>query len=185
MPMYRVRTVFTGVAGTPWYSNLYFAEEGGTAAQARNAVETIWLNLMAITRDDVVYNIETDVSVIDEVTGDTIRVDNGGAVKTGAGSSTEDPLPPMTQALVRLRTGAYVGGREVRGRVFVPGLTEVASDLGVPTVAARNELQTRFSNVIALPDSIWVVWAKSRGVYAVVNATSVWNQWSVLRSRRD
>jgi len=35
----RIRTVFTGVAGTPWYSNLYFTWVSGTEATALAEVD--------------------------------------------------------------------------------------------------------------------------------------------------
>lgn len=185
MPMYRVRTVFTGVAGAPYYSNLYFAEEGGTAAQARGAVNAVWANMLAQFRTGLVFTIEQDVPVVDEVTGDVIRVDNGGAAYTGIGTSANDPLPPATQLLMRLRTGAYVNGREIRGRCFIPGMTENNSDQGVPVVGIRSTLDGLFASLVGSTNAQLVVWAKTRATYAVVNSASAWNQWSVLRSRRD
>lgn len=185
MAMYRVRTVWTGVAGSPYYTNLYFTEEGGTAQEARNGVNVVFANMLASIRNDLTFTIETDVPVIDEATGDITRVEVTTTPLTGTGTSSEDPLPPADQTLMRLRTGAYAGGREIRGRVFVPGAVQTASDGGVPTVAHRNELNTRFAALVTLTSAQWVVWAKTRGVYAVVSSATAWDQWAVLRSRRD
>lgn len=185
MGIYRVRTVWTGVAGSPYYTNLYFTEIGGTAQEARNAVNAVFANMLASIRNDLRFTIETDVAVIDEVTGDIERVETTTTALTGVGTSTEDPLPPADQALMRLRTGVYNGGREIRGRVFVPGGVQTASDGGVPTVAHRNELNTRFAVLVTITSAQWVVWAKSRGAIAVVTSATAWDQWAVLRSRRD
>ena len=38
----RVRTIFTGPAGSPWYSNLYFDAATGTAQNAADAAAPFW-----------------------------------------------------------------------------------------------------------------------------------------------
>lgn len=185
MPMYRVRTVFTGVPGTPYYSNLYFTQEGGTVAQARAAVNTFWEANKALITVNLKWSIELEVPIIDEVTGDVISVAAGTTTYTSQGTRTETPIPYSNQVLCRLRTGVFNGGREIRGRIFIPGFTQISqnSDGVVGTAAAG--VATNLAAMINSADAQLVVWAKSKGAYAVVNSGSVWNQFAVLRSRRD
>jgi hypothetical protein len=60
-------------------------------------------------------------------------LDNGAAVP---GTATGDPLPPQIAQCVTLRTAS--AGKSFRGRIYLPGYTEAASDTsGQVSVAAR------------------------------------------------
>lgn len=183
--MYRVRTVMTGVAGSPYYSNLYFTQEGGTVAQARAAVINFWSGLASLMTDNTKLNVENDVPIIDEVTGDIISVATDPASGLISGTNVGTALPPATQALIRTRTGAFSGGREIRGRVFVPSMVTTSNDDGRVMVSAMNGINSEAAELIASANAQWVVWAKSKGQYAVINSASTWDQWAVLTSRRD
>lgn len=185
MPMYRVRTVFTGVAGTPYYSNLYFAQEGGTVAQARAAVNAFWEANKALITQNLKWIIENEVPVIDEVLGEVLSVESDVTSYQSQGTRTETPIPYSNQVLARLRTGAFAGGREIRGRIFIPGFTQISQDSDGVVVSAAAGIQTNLNALIASANAQLVVWAKSKGSYAVVNSGSVWNKFAVLRSRRD
>lgn len=185
MAMYRIRTVFTGVLGTPYYSNLYFALEGGTHVQARQAATNFWFAMSEDFVNDLLFTVEPDVAVLDEATGDVIQVLVDNAPKGRFGQSAATALPPATQILVRLRSGVFNSGREIRGRIFIPGVTVSQSNDGRVQGGTIVDVQAAIDAMIADQNAQLVVWAKTRGTYAVVNSATVWTEFAVLRSRRD
>lgn len=180
----RVRTVMTGVAGSPYYSNFYYLTNGATAQQVIDVTEGFWNNILQHMSDDLAGTVEGEVPIIDEVTGDIIAVQNGNP-QTFQGVSTDDVLPPATQGLARWTTGQYRNGRQVRGRTFIPGLTDPVSEFGRPRPAFITDLQASIDFVVDNPTVTHVVWSKSNGVALATTAGSVWSEFASLRSRRD
>lgn len=200
MTILRIRTVFTGVAGAPWYSNLYFGPPADptNAQQCVDAVGAFWATLATNLRLGVAFNVEGDVPAINEADGkitDQITV----TPVTGGGTNAGDPLPPYTQALIRLSTNAFVNGRRVRGRIFVPGQVESNNVSGNPAGAFVTGVAAAAQALINNLDTELVVWARPfegdplsvppkparLGTYAGAVTATMWTAWSVLRSRRD
>lgn len=199
MTIRRVRTVFSGVAGSPWYSNLYFDADGVTPSAQQNvdAVDAFWTALASLMDNAVTWTIGPEVPELDETTGELTGVQTV-TPGTGAGTDTTDPLPYMSQGLVRLSTTDFVAGRRVRGRIFVPGLTETANTTtGQPSGSAITAMTTAGTNLVAAGGLL--VWSRPfagdpaatpprparAGSKASITAVSGWNQWAVMRSRRD
>lgn len=182
----RVRTVLTGVGGSPWYSNVYF-ERADRHQDAINRMTAFWSGLNAVISSAVTWTVQDEVAVIDEETGNITDFKTGEG-DSSAGGGTADIVPHALQALVRIRTGVYVGGREVRGRLNVPGLIygvmaangNVASGtVDLITLAAQNLLNE-------IGDSQYAgVWSRKNGVFARTSSVSVWNQFAVLRDRKS
>ena len=184
--MARVRTVFTGVAGTPWYSNLYFDDDGTAAGVYQTKVKDFWTAIFGgHVRSGVVATMENPIAIMN-VAGEVVSVVSGdGGTVTGALSN--DPLPPATQALLQLHTGVFVAGREVRGRCFIPGLTEADNSTGVPGATLISDIQDAASDLQGASgaNGAWVVWSKRNAVWEPVSDMICWNKYAVLRSRRD
>lgn len=199
MTIARVRTIFGGVAGTPWYSNIYFADNGGTpVGQAGiDAVDALWTAVQSNIANNITWAVQGEVARLDETNGELTGVTNG-VVNAGVGTSAGDMLPFTTQLLGRQFTSAFVAGRRVRGRIFLPGLTEDANTDGAPIAgmitawtAAQNALLTAMPN--------WCVWARPfdgdpdatppkpprDGSLHLVSSVATSPTWAVLRSRRD
>lgn len=183
MIMQRIRTIFTGVAGTPWYNNLYFNEESGSPNDRISAVFEFWNTLAAVINDSVTFQVQGDVAFVDDATGDIVEVQTDLA-QSGAGDETGDPLPHANQGLLRLRTGVYVGGRQIVGRVFVPGMTESVATNGLLTSTAITQLETAAA-VLKDDEGSWRVYSPTKHTSADITSWSAWNQFAVLRSRRD
>lgn len=200
MTIARVRTVFSGVEGTPYYSNLYFANDGGgdVSADAHDAVVDFWDSLKGSMAILLTWVVEADVTQIDEVTGEITGITSVAPV-TGAGVANGDIMPTMTQLLGRLLTDTYQDSRRLRGRIFIPGMLESLNVVGRPA-AALVSLATSSVGALFAPGGSaqpLVVWRRPRpastdpvrparaGSYALVTAAEVWTEWSVLRSRRD
>jgi hypothetical protein len=179
----------TGVAGSPYYSNLYFTGVA-TVEQAQDVVdntEAFWDGLADSMMNTIVGVVQADVALIDEVSGDITGVltTTGGSF---TGSVAGDMLPPASQGLLRLFTNTFVGGRRIRGRVFLPAQAEANSTLGKPSgawVTAQQSILNTFIAAGITDGSELVIWSRKNGVAPLVAVGSPWDQWAVLRSRRD
>lgn len=186
MALIRVRTVWSGVAGAPWYTNSHFEGTGDSAhaTQAVQALDAFFDLLVASFHAPVTWVIEGNVSLIDIATGDLIGVRTvtpAGGSATGAG----DGLPPTSQLLVQMHTSFYLGGRELRGRMFLPAQTEANNTAtGVPAPAYCDGVKTG-AQTLADNAANWAVYSRKKHAVATVSTCTVWSQWAVLRSRRD
>jgi len=184
--MTRVRTIFTGVVGTPWYSNLYFAGDGDDQAYTE-IVGDFWADCAAQMYNQITWATEAAVTHMDTVTGQPTGV---GSVtpRSGSGASGGQPLPYSTQLLITMSTGVYRNGREVKGKIFVPGLTIGAVGSGqflsaavAPIKQAADDLRT--APVIA--DDFWLVYSPTAKAAYPVTGEVAHQKPAVLRSRRD
>jgi hypothetical protein len=198
MAMYRVTTTFSGVpVAGGGVNRLYFSTGGGTAQQAATAVVTWWNGVKDVIDDGLTMTVSSTV--------DTVNIENGdlegqdavtGSVITGTAS--EDPLPPQIQGVVRLLTGSFSHGSQIRGRIYIPGLTE-GDTLGGTWQSTRAGLvTTAAAALIASANAELVVWRRpivfnpptetrdSRdGEFAGVTSAALWEKFASLRSRRD
>lgn len=200
MALARVRSIFTGVAGTPWYSNLYFLDDGADriAPDAVEWVSDFWEDLAVNMVSGIAINIEPLVPTYDEATGDLIA-QTATAPTGNAGSNVGTALPWATQGLIRLRTEGIVNNRAVHGRIFVPGADEGNSNNGVPQSGYLTTMQSAIDALILASTNTLAVWARPfagdptatppkparAGTQHAVQAADTWNQWAVMRSRRD
>lgn len=184
----RVSTEWSGtMQGLPYFSNLYFGgTTDGEADAAVAAVTAFWQAVDDRVANNLTWTISSDVESIDLLTGNVIAVFStpGG---TGSGAETGDLAPPYTQGLIRWRTGVYSGGREVRGRTFIPGVTENQNTEGVPvaTYISGNATAAQTLITASAPAGNLRVYSPTKQLASTVTSASTWNQWAVLRSRRD
>lgn len=186
----------TGVAGSPWYSNMYFRNDTNVdqSAGLTNRVRTFWDTCRNHMTFGLQMVVESEIPVIDERDGKMIGL-HVGAGASVVGNGTGETLPTATQALVQWFTNGIVNGRKVRGRTFVPGMMEANNSGGLPTGTIDSALQTAANTLIATAPFL-VVWSRpvsgeEPGTVARVGtahnvlSSNVWAQWAVLRSRRD
>jgi len=182
----RVRTEFTGVAGTPAYSNFYFDSDSLTAGVYQTAVLDCWDAAKGAILDGVVATMINPIPIIDVSTGNVVdvAVGDGGSVTCTASA---DQLPPATSGLLQLHTGVYVAGREVRGRCFFPYPVETLSTDGKP-ISAYQETLTTFAELLQDPthaNGAWVIYSRAHARAEYITSWAAWGQWASLRSRRD
>lgn len=192
--IYRVRTVFTGVPGTPWYSNLYFdGDDTGTIAGVHALVVDFWDAIAGLQSGDVVWTVESTVVTLNEEGGQVeAYTEIGAATGDGAGDPAT-ALPWQTQALIRLNTDGVRAGRRVLGRIFVPGLLESQNESGVLSGALVSALQGAIDGLVtgaAANETSMVVWGRPAtglglGDKYLVTAATINPGWSYLSSRRD
>lgn len=186
--MLRVTTQWTGLQGMPGYTTLHFSgpDDQAGADFAASLTEAIWAGLDAQIWSGITSLVLPNVEAIDPVTGATTG-SFGVTTTPDTKAASGDPQPVATQGLVQLRTGLYVAGREIRGRVFIPGSVDNADLAGSPNPSYTGALAAVFNTAIAdgqAGGTPLVVWSPTRGQAADVTTATAWNQWAVLRSRR-
>lgn len=185
--MYRVRTVFSGTPGSPYLSTQYTAVPNDTPAlvdaQAANtAVGAFWNTIDASLINGLSWATEGNVDVISDL--GVLSATFGVTPVTGVGGVTGVLSPPATQGLIRWGTGQFIGGREVRGRTFIPAIPTSMISGGVPTGTLVTNANTAASTLIS-SGVVPVIWSKANNTFRNVNSGSLWSQFAVLRSRRD
>lgn len=182
----RVETVMTGIQGAPYYNALNFT--GTTQLNATNAalaVQAFWGDLAAQLHQDVSIQVQPQVVAYNDQTGQPDAAFNTGPHEAQSGAVDSPLLPFTTQGLISWRTGSYVAGREVRGRTFIPGMTEASNNLGMPESGALTVFQTAATALINDADSNFAIWSPKNGSTVIVISGTPWTQWGSLRSRRD
>lgn len=184
--LYEVHTTWTGVAGSPYYTTHRGLLTGPVTP---SQFATAWLAFLETMKgamdDNLVAVVEPEVTIIDSTTGQLVGVTTiAGGTKSMTGSG--DVLPPQTQALVQVATPNIVNGRRLRGRFFLPGMMEANNAVdGKPSAALTSAIGSALATFVTAVSGGWVIYSPTNHVYAVVSGAQAWNQWAVLRSRRD
>jgi hypothetical protein len=132
----------------------------------------------------VTFTLADNVQVLDVTTGEpTANLTGSTHYDPYVGSAAGDALPQAVQGLLHLRTGVYIGGREVRGRINIPGCSEGDSTAGIPTAVALGNYNTAAANLLS--GAGFGVWSRTHGVLEDVISIAAGTKWAVLRSRRD
>lgn len=182
--MYRINTTLTGIPGAPYYNRLYFQLVAGTAQDALDATVAFWTAVDNLFANDLTWTVDGQVEEVESATGNITDI-TAGTGGTGSGADATSYLPQINQMLVRLRTGVFFNGREVRGRIFIPGATEAASADGILDSAWVTTMNSALATLVGDADSALMVYSPTHASGAPVTAATVWTQFASLRSRRD
>jgi hypothetical protein len=193
----RVKTVFTGATGSPYFNQMHFVPNSGTedvaaANAAITAAKGFWSALVGVIASGTAWTHLATVDQVDPASG-ALTGQLAATQQTGAGTGTGDQLPQAVQGLVRWSTGFYVNGRQLTGHTYIPALIEGAngaggtphSSLTVPAAAAITALVTTPTT------TKFVVWHRPKapavtgGVVGTVLSGALQPKFAVLRSRRD
>lgn len=186
--MIRVRTQFTVPQGGPYLSTMYFGTAAATATQAEAdaavaATGAFWNTVKGAMGTTVSYATLTEVAQLD-VDG-TLTGLFTTTPQTGTGVVAAQLLPYASQALVRWATGSFVAGKQIKGRTFIPGITKNGDTDGKLDGPTQTLIQGAANTLNGVTTPPLVVWSKRWALTATVSSASVWNQFAVLRSRRD
>lgn len=184
--MLRVRSLLTGVPGSPFYSNLFFEGTLSSDAQAAaDAVGAFWATVGQLMAPPLVINVDPFVPNITPLGGEIIGGFTITPPVTVGGTGAGVALPAATQMLAQLLTGAYAGGRAIRGKFNLPWVTEEHNvGNGTPSENGRALLQSAFEDLIAAGPALQV-WSRKNGNAADVTDVTISPKFAVLRSRRD
>lgn len=187
--VYRVRVGWTGLAGTEYLSTFHFAASGpslGAAQLAVDQTEVFLTSMASVIVNDLTWESESEVVVIDTTTGFTTAA-FATTPFTDTGEGTGDPVPRAAMLMARWQTGVFVGSpsRRLRGRTFIPGINEVNNDAGgKPSAALQAQLQAAADAFLGGDPELRIYSRAAATDHPVVSA-SVWDEWAILRSRRD
>lgn len=200
MSLVRVQTTWTGVAGSPYYTNLYAI--GPSSTNNGNDLADAWRTFLvaqtSFLSTGMVATIDPELLEFDETTGNV----------TGTGSTiqapvsftgTGDVLPRSNQLLIRLTTDGIVHNRRVKGRINLPGHLEANNNAdGTPGVALTNSVATGIAAMATTMSGRMRVWSQPLsndppdpnnpnrpGSAWAITGTGVAPFWAILRSRRD
>jgi len=184
--MLRVRTVSSGVAGVPWYSNWYFgtADTQANADAAVAKVAAFWDAVDGLMDNAVSMLTETEVAVINPV-GGVLTGTFTTAGDSESGDSAALPLPYYTQGMIQWNTGQFVAGRRLRGRTFVPGFTADVLDTNGTFTAGTVTGLVAGANALISGNPVLLVWSRTHNVAHTVTGADVTDFPQYLSSRRD
>nr|CRY97486.1 hypothetical protein [uncultured prokaryote] len=184
--MFRIRLIWDGVAGTPYYTNLYFS---GLVQADIDAIgdnlQNFLFELSGGITELLSVRVEDDVAFVDPgtqaITGFGVAPD----FVVPQPASVGEPLPYGVQGLIALNTGTVIGGRRIKGHIFIPGQMEKNSDSAKPSVALLASYQTAAEALIGASDTQLVVNSPKNFDFAVVTSARPSPMWSSLRTRRQ
>lgn len=143
----RFQTVWTGVAGAPYYTTWWAKVTDSIPDGFVDAVKDTLADFAGMWPNELSWTTGGVSQVIDIASGlvvDVTTVESDG----GLGESSERMLPSRTQIVAGLRTGEYAFGREVRGRVFLPApARDQINDDGTFLEATRTALESRIQDM--------------------------------------
>jgi len=183
----KVQTVWSGVAGGPYYSTHYFFDSG-TLAGANDCVDdmdTFWTAISGNLVNTLSYVVGADTVVIDDATGNLVG-SYATTPESGAGASGTEQIPRASQGLLRWETGEIINSRRFRGRTFIPGYVEAANTTGgVPLPASMASLATAGAALIASSNSELRIYSRTHNVSHPAIACVADTEWAYLSTRRD
>lgn len=173
-------------------NQIFFNNALADAQACTDAVQDFWDSFEPIMSTGVSYELSGTVTEIDHVTGGLVSAAGVTTEGIKQGDDPGNPLPPATQFLIRAFTPTVVNGRLLRGRIYVPGMMELQNDEnGAPTVGMVTGALAAAQALMDDLTAIWVIWhrpppgAGAGGQMSGVTSVGAWDQWAVLRSRRD
>jgi hypothetical protein len=186
---------------------MYFdANPPFTPEDAHDGVVDFWTTLLNYILTGHTITVDGAVEGVDSITGDVTEVSSV-TPATITCTRTGSAMPPAVQGLVQWRTGVYSDGREIRGRTFLPALTQDLGSNGVPTAAYLTQMAAAVTALLGPTTRDLVIWRRPRkarpqvgskgdpwylpaqsqrdGTAATVAAGTAWTKFAQLRSRRD
>lgn len=181
--MYRMQVITLGFQGAPGY-NTYYSLAGTEAAASTWAGDVSgYISGLASNLSNVTTcQFDGILEEFDPGTGQTTSTLDVGAFSV-QGVNNANQSPQGTCALIRWRTGLFLNGREVRGRSYISGLADIGDGVGRITDTNLADMQTAAQ--ILADSSTAAVYSPTNGIGAFISSANVWNQFGLMRSRRD
>lgn len=177
---------WTTPAGTGFRTVTYWDQSLSVSPQ-RDALGALFGSIDNLIDSNTVWTVETSGRQVDDSTGTLTGVWSEASAETGAGTVAGQCVPDAAQILLRWNTTDIAGGRFVKGRSFVPGLSTASVTEGNLSAAAVTAFQTAVNTFIAanVGFGIWHRPVNSAGgSFHDVVTGSVWPEFAVLRRRR-
>jgi hypothetical protein len=168
---------------------------GGSTADATDVLarfRTLWETMKSHISTSITIDYDPICIAVDAPTGVLTGAFAGTDPTSTVGTFAGDALPRQTQGLGRWATSTVVGGRRVRGRIFIPGPCETDNDAaGLPVAGYITALTASLATVLVAgaTASAPVIWHRptggAGGSSPLITGVGAAPTWSVLRSRRS
>jgi hypothetical protein len=179
----RVRTEWTGLPGGPALTTTYFPLGASTQA-AIDAMDAFWTTMAPQIANDAAWNVQGDVDEIDPTTGNIVAVTSG-TPNSGSGTSASPMLSIGSQGLLNLRTGLYINGRELRGKLYIPVPTTAQNNDGVPTASYQALMVTAYNAALSSASITTLkVYSRTHGLESDIAAVTPSAYFARLRTRQ-
>lgn len=190
---WRFRVVSSGLAGGPYLTTLNVGPADEVQASViAPIIREFLVDLSAQVSANLVFNLDPAAQVVDAATGDIISESEVSMAQVN-GTKTQAAEWTAKQGILYYKTGVFVLGKRLAGRIFVPGVvadageqTPVTGYTSVVTGAfADYRLALEALNVapvcVRRPNTA----SSAAGAAATVTTHGTRPYWGVLRSRRD
>lgn len=196
--MWRIRTIMTGVGGSPWYNNLFFAESAsGSAGNVQAKVRAFWSDMSGFIAPGVSIQVDPEILTIEAETGNIVASGSQVLAPVASAGAT-GPGAVATQVLVRLNTGVRRNNRNVIGHMFIPfpckgDITtdgQYAAGRAANVATNANALVAFTTGGVSYRMGVWsrpktFLGVSTPGAFSLVSTASVPTKLSFLSSRRD
>lgn len=164
--------------------SLWHFDGDTTAATGAAAAATTFLQALDNHMHTAqLWSLDPEVPEISVTTGQIIGQTTITST-SGAGVGAGTPVPQVAQLLIRWRTGAFLNGREIRGRTFVPGLSSVSQTAtGEVTSTVRSQVDAAAATFLS--NSEFGIYSPSNAAFAEASTGQCWVEFAAMRSRRD
>jgi hypothetical protein len=177
----QIRVLLTLPGGRLGTNTLYVPNDEALELARENLAQFYDDYLTGNVADDFHATIPNLGEQIDSTTGVVSGFWDSGDVIQKDGTDTSNFVTDVSQVLLQMRTGFVVGGRELRGRLFLPGLRVTASSVGnVDTTVADQIADSANENL----NDTFAVFSRTHHAWATIHSCTVWSEFASLRSRR-
>lgn len=196
----RTRVELTGWSGAPGVNTWYWVTPVSPGVPSTTHVDDIHDEISAyydgvtsILKPGVTWRIDPVVQYLNDTDGEVQGiVTQTGDVHTFESTATSGNESPAVQVLLRFNTSDYIGGRNVKGRLFIGPLSDSAvSEDGT----LRTDVAETLDDLLVAPTSglgaRLIVWhrpsssSSTNGQYCDVTSALHQEKLAILRSRRD
>lgn len=178
----QIRIQWNGLAGMPGVSTFYRTDE---ASVSMSTYKAFFDALVALFPVGLKIAYPTSGVKIDTATGQATGTWSAGAQTETAGTATA-PFAAPCGALVNWHTGAYVGGRELRGKTFLVPIASTGYQTdGTLDPAFRSAIQNAATTLVTNGTNAMSVYSRKSNTFGAIITASVPDKVVVLRSRRD
>ena len=179
------------IALMTWYWDSTGAAQAALCTEAMARVRAMFSSAAGFVPSSVTLVLNPLFDEIEETTGALVGQVAGTPPSAVTFTGATDAMPYQTQGLVQYGTNAFIDGRRVKGRQYIPFPMEGANDvLGVPTSGYKTGWQTAVNLlgttvVTPMTQRIWHrPKAGSGGLSTPVITRTTGSTCAVLKSRR-
>jgi len=177
------------------HRSVTFWNDATPVAEQRVALKAFLDTIKSQLDNGVTWTIETSGRELDDDTGVLTGVWSEATASTGVGVVNGEPVADATQVLVQWSTDTIVGGRFLKGRTYIPGLSTSNLSNGNVASATISAWTTAAAALIAAGKQFGV-WHRPKqivpgtpgsagGLFEPAETGAVWSELAVLRKRRS